>query len=222
MTETMSLPEANLIGAGGLDLDACAAVEFLAIGAHAVRRSALARQSRVLVVGAGPIGLGGALFAGIAGGDVALMDRDAARLDAVRDIVGAGPMILADETAPEIISRATSGDGYDVVFDATGNQASMERGFDYIAHGGTYVLVSVVKDRIGFLDSEFHKREMTLLGSRNATGADFRRVAMNIKAGRIPLDRIITHRTTLAGAITDLPRWAEEKNGLVKAVIEID
>lgn len=221
MTEMISLPESNLIPAGKLGFDECATVEFLAIGAHAVRRAALNPQSRVLVVGAGPIGLGAAIFAGIGGGVVTLMDRDPGRLDAARSIAGSERVILAGDMAATEIARDTQGDGYDVVFDATGNRMSMEQGFDHVAHGGTYVLVSVVKDTISFSDPEFHKREMSLLGSRNATSEDFRHVADSLEAGLIPVDRIITHRTSLSGAVTDLPRWAQEKMGLVKAVIEV-
>ena len=108
----------------------------------------------------------------------------------------------------------TSGEYFDVVFDATGNPQSMQKGFDFVAHGGRYVLVSVVKSAITFEDADFHRKEMTLLGSRNATSVDFDRVVAAIREGRVPLDKIITHRTTLAGAARDLPIWATTKTGL--------
>ena len=108
-----------------------------------------------------------------------------------------------------------------MVFDATGVAVSIEAGFALVAHGGTYVLVSVVKDTISFADPEFHKREMTLVGSRNATREDFEHVVASMKSGAIPLDAIVTHRTTLDGVVQDLPRWAHEKAGLIKAVIEV-
>ena len=80
MCERISVPERNLYPAGSLTLDEAASVEFLAIGAHAVARGGLGAGDRTLVIGAGPIGLGAALFAGIAGGEVTLMDREADRL----------------------------------------------------------------------------------------------------------------------------------------------
>jgi threonine dehydrogenase-like Zn-dependent dehydrogenase len=83
------------------------------------------------------------------------------------------------------------------------------------------VLVSVVKEVIAFSDPEFHKREMTLIGSRNALRQDFDHVIASLRAGLIPMHRIITHRTTLAGAVNDLPKWAGDKKGLVKAVIRV-
>ena len=81
MAERFVLPEQNLYPTEGLSLDQAAMVEFLAIGAHAVRRSRLAAGDRALVVGAGPIGIGAALFARLAGAQVTLMDRAPAVLD---------------------------------------------------------------------------------------------------------------------------------------------
>jgi threonine dehydrogenase-like Zn-dependent dehydrogenase len=111
--------------------------------------------------------------------------------------------------------------GFDVVFDATGNGQSMMSGFQHVAHGGTYVLVSVVKDDITFSDPEFHKREMSLIGSRNATAEDFAHVVASIAAGRVPLDLLATHETTLDLVSQDLPRWSHDKRGLVKALVRV-
>ena len=112
-------------------------------------------------------------------------------------------------------------EGFDVVFDATGSRASIEHGFALAAHGGRYCLVSVVKGDITFVDADFHRKELTLMGSRNALDGDFERVIAAIKAGDAKAAHWITHRTTMQGAIKDLPHWAANKAGLIKAVIEI-
>jgi threonine dehydrogenase-like Zn-dependent dehydrogenase len=80
----------------------------------------------------------------------------------------------------------------------------------------------VVTENVTFSDPEFHKREMTLLGSRNALWSDFETVVTAIERGRVPLPRLLTHRTSLAGAVSELPRWTKEKKGLVKAMIELE
>jgi 2-desacetyl-2-hydroxyethyl bacteriochlorophyllide A dehydrogenase len=212
MAERLVLPAANLIRGDGLSPDHCAAVEFLAIGAHAVRRAAIAKGERVLVVGAGPIGLGAALFAKVARAQVAVHDLDPERVVTAREIVGVEPL--------ETLTPQMDGKGFDVVMDATGSRASIEAGFEFVSNGGRYVLISVVKDAITFQDPDFHRKEMTLLASRNATAEDFAHVMAAMRAGLVPVDRLITHRTTLAKAVTDLPRWATSKSGLIKAVIE--
>ena len=222
MGEWLCLPEKNIIPADGLSADAAASVEFLAIGAHAVRRSGMKSGASALVIGAGPIGLGAALFAQIAGGEVTVMDRDLARLELASAATGISRTILADATAPENVFQSTQGNGFDAVFDATGNRASMESSFGHVAHGGSYVMVGLVKENITFFDPDFHKREMTLMASRNATAQDFEQVISAVKSGYIPISKLITHRTSLAEAITMLPFWAHEKNGLIKAIIEIE
>jgi len=83
------------------------------------------------------------------------------------------------------------------------------------------VLVSVVQGDITFTDADFHRRETTLLGSRNATQVDFERVIQAIRDGKVKSEAWISHRTSMHGAVQDLPRWASEKTGLIKAVIEI-
>ncbi|PYB74110.1 zinc-binding alcohol dehydrogenase family protein [Rhizobium wuzhouense] len=221
MCEEITVPAGNLYPADDLSPEAAATVEFLAIGAHAVRRSMAPSGSRTLVIGAGPIGLGTAIFARIAGHAVTLLDTSRERLAMAADRLNFASGLLADDTLEEAVAELTGGDGFDVVFDATGYRASMERAFRFVAHGGSLVLVSVVKEDITFSDPEFHKREMMLIGSRNATREDFDHVRKSIADGLVPIDQLITHRTTLPDLATDLPRWAREKSGLIKALIQI-
>jgi 2-desacetyl-2-hydroxyethyl bacteriochlorophyllide A dehydrogenase len=221
MTELISVPPVNLVRADGLSVDECAAVEFLAIGAHAVRRAAVSGSDNVLVVGAGPIGLGAALFARLTGARVVVLDHDSERAETAESIIGVTALPAVGD-ALQAAKASTEGNGFDVVFDATGSQKAMEAGFDFVAHGGRYVLVSVIKDSVTFMDPDFHRKEITLLGSRNATNQDFERVIGAMRDGDVPVDRLITHRTDMAGAVKDIPRWATEKSGLVKAVVELD
>lgn len=220
LCEEIVVPAANLYPAGGLSLEAAATVEFLAIGAHAVRRARAPEGSRSLVIGAGPIGLGTALFSRIAGHTVTLLDTSAERLAMASERFGFSG-VLADENAAAALALRVQGEGFDVVFDATGHAGSMETAFSHVAHGGTLVFVSVVKDAIRFSDPEFHKREMTLVGSRNATAEDFRHVVASIAAGMVPVEALVTHRTTLEAVPADLARWATRKHGLIKAVVKV-
>jgi 2-desacetyl-2-hydroxyethyl bacteriochlorophyllide A dehydrogenase len=221
LTGLLSVPYGNLIRAQGLGPDECAIVEFLAIGAHAVRRGAVTSRDRVLVVGAGPIGLGVALSARASGAEVAVLDRDADRAASAQAILDVAA-VPAEGDASEAVRAFTRGTGFDIVFDATGSQAAMERGFEFVAHGGRYVLVSVIKDTVTFADPDFHRKEMTLFGSRNATNEDFHWVMGAIRSGDVPVDRLITHRTSLVDAVQAIPVWAVQKTGLIKALIEIE
>ena len=221
MAGLLSIPPQNLVRADGLAVDECAVVEFLAIGAHAVRRGGVTARDRVLVVGTGPIGLGVVLFAKFLGADVTVFDRDRERGTSAAEIAGVRAMATKGDLA-ETVQTLTSGEGFDIVFDATGNQQAMEKGFAFVAHGGRYVLVSVIKDPITFSDPDFHRKEMSLLGSRNATSEDFEQVIEAIRVGKVPVARLITHRTSLTDAVAKIPIWAHQKQGLIKALIELD
>ncbi|NQZ33572.1 MAG: zinc-binding alcohol dehydrogenase family protein [Oceanospirillaceae bacterium] len=221
MCEYLQVPEQYVITTKGMDLDQLAVVECLAIGAHAVRRAKLAAGSTVLVVGAGPIGMGIMQFAKEAGAKVFVMDMNQERLAFCKEKLGADQIIQVGPQAREQIATLTDGDFIDTVFDATGNPKAMEAGFQLVAHGGSYVLVSVVKADISFSDPEFHKREMTLLGSRNATREDFEHVVNCLDKGSVKANVMITHRGKLLDLPKLLPSWCKAESGVIKAVVEV-
>lgn len=221
MTEYLALPARFVFKTDGISLDDAAMLEFLAIGAHAVRRGGVRPGQNVLVVGAGPIGIAVALFARLKGGNVTVLDSREDRLAFCRTALGIEQTVRVDDNDKATLSALTGGEFFDVVFDATGNVKAMERGLEFVAHGGTYVLVSIVLDRISFADPEFHKRETSLLGSRNATADDFREVLAAMKAGLVPTGLMNTHRTTLAEFVDVLPRWMDPAAGVIKAIVEV-
>lgn len=221
MCEFMLVPEAALYPAGSLTPDQGAMVEFLAVGAHGVRRAAVEAGQRVLVVGIGPIGLGAALIARLEGAEVAVLDANEARVRKARDEFGFTQAAVVGPDAKEALASFTNGEFFDVVIDATGNAMAIEAGFELVAHGGAYVLVSVVKENITFSDPEFHKREMTLLGSRNATREDFEYVIARIDNGELPTDKLHTHSCELGELPTRLPEWSASPDQVIKAIARV-
>ena len=219
LAEYLSVNDAFVFKADGVTLDEAAMIEFLAIGAHAVKRGSVGSGSRVLVVGAGPIGIAVALFCQLEGADVTAIDGREDRLEFCRNVLGT-TVLAADEQAEQRLRKLTNGDFFDVVFDATGNSKAMESGFAYVGHAGSYVLVSIVNSTIGFSDPEFHRREMTLLGSRNATVADFERVIAAMRAGLVPTQALNTHRVSLAQLPQVLPEWMSPAAGVIKGIVE--
>jgi 2-desacetyl-2-hydroxyethyl bacteriochlorophyllide A dehydrogenase len=220
LAQYVCVPERFVFSARGISLDDAAMIEFLAIGAHAVRRADVRPGQRVLVSGSGPIGIACALFAKLRGGEVTVIDSRPERLSLCREKLGiAHALNLSADMQAELLS-ITGGDMFDVVFDATGNPQAMENGFRYIAHGGTYVLVSVVSADIKFSDPEFHKREVTLMGSRNATAEDFDLVLKSMRAGKIPTGDLNTHRAPMQELPATLPQWIKPESQVIKAMVE--
>jgi 2-desacetyl-2-hydroxyethyl bacteriochlorophyllide A dehydrogenase len=220
LAQYVCVPERFAFSARGISLDEAAMIEFLAIGAHAVRRADVKPGQRVLISGCGPIGIACALFAKLRGGDVAVVDSRPERLDLCRERLGIPHALKLSTDLDASLLSISGGDMFDVVFDATGNAQAMENSFRYIAHGGTYVLVSVVNADIKFSDPEFHKREVTLMGSRNATEEDFDLVLESIRAGAIPTAALHTHRAPLQELPVTLARWLKPESKVIKAMVE--
>lgn len=217
MCSRVAVPSSNLYHASGLTSVQAAMVEFLAIGAHAVRRAGPIVNERVLVTGAGPIGIGTALFARLSGAEVHLLDLSEKRLARAEELFGFKDTHLVGTG----FMNGKLEDGFDVVFDATGNAAAIEAGFSLLAHGSRYVLVSVVKDAISFSDPEFHKRESQIIGSRNAIRADFEQVILAIRDNQIDTDALCSMTIPLSEFEEQFPKLAEDREVLIKAIVTL-
>ncbi|HEX3983569.1 MAG TPA: zinc-binding alcohol dehydrogenase family protein [Acidisoma sp.] len=221
MAEYLAVPAANVIAAPELSLDQAAMVEFLAIGAHGIRRGNVTPEDRVLVVGAGPIGIAATVFAQARGTAVTIMDLRQDRLDFASGTLGVAHTVAAGPDARDQLEGLTDGEFFDVVVDATGHPPSMNAGLGYVGHGGRYVLLSIVAADITFPDPEFHKRETTLLASRNATRDDFATVMAAMAAGHVPTAALASHRAPLADGAAAIPIWARPETGVIKALLEV-
>src|SRR6201996_5437286 len=221
MVEYLSVPSASLVHGRGLTHDQLALIEPLAIGAHAVRRAAVQPDEFVLVVGAGPIGLGVMESARIAGGQVIAMDINEARLGFCRDRLHLLHTVnAAEEDVMEKLRHITRGDMPTVVIDATGSLKAINHAFQYMAHGARYVLVGLQKGNIEFSHPEFHKREGTLMSSRNATRADFELVMDSMRSGLIDPTTYITHRVRFDEVKDQFASWLNPATGVIKAMVE--
>ncbi|MCC3372006.1 zinc-binding alcohol dehydrogenase family protein [Cohnella sp. REN36] len=221
MRELISVPVTHLINANGLSLDEAAVIEPLSIGAHAVRRSELRPGENALVIGAGPIGLGVMAFAKQRGAQVIAMDIHDERLAFCQQWAKVDHTVHTRKDPDLQLLRLTEGEYPTVVFDATGNAASMTDAFRYVAHGGKLVYVGLVKGEIAFDDPEFHKREMTLMGSRNATKEDFLHVLEVVGSGAIDVGSYITHRSSFEEMIDRFDDWLDPRSNVIKAMVEL-
>lgn len=220
--ERIVVPAAKLHASKNLSLDQLALVETLGIGAHAVDRAQLEAGETVLVIGTGPIGLAVIQFAHAAGAKVIAMDVNDTRLQFCRDTLGVAHTVNA--TVPDVVAELaslTNGDLPTAVFDATGNPKSMMASFNYPAHGGRLVFVGLFQGDVTFNDPNFHKRELTLMGSRNARSADFPRIIALIESGKVDTTPWITHRAPFDAVPEQFPSWVKPETGVLKAMIEL-
>ncbi|MEM7386464.1 MAG: zinc-binding alcohol dehydrogenase family protein [Verrucomicrobiota bacterium] len=216
----LTMPAHKLHASASLSFDQLALVETLCIGAHAIERARPGRDDRILIVGAGPIGLGALQFARLESETIAVMDVNPSRLDFCNKELGIEKTLLATDEPVEALRELFDGLLPTIVIDATGHQGSMEKSFSLLSNGGTLVFLGIFAGPIAFHDPEFHRRELTVMASRNATAATFQHVITSIESGRVSTDPWITHRIPFEESVTQLP-LLEKEPGLLKAMVGI-
>ena len=216
----IKVPARKLHPASDLGLEQLALVETLGIGCHAVNRSLSRSDETALVIGSGPIGLAVIEFVKAAGVKLHVIEPHERRREYVREHHRS--VRVHERLAPEELPAANEGRLADVVFDATGNAASMARAFEYAAFGGKVVYVGITTEPVPLNDPLFHRRELTLLASRNALSADFRYILDLIRRGVINTAPWITHRMKFGEVPEMFPKLLEPGSGVVKAMIEME
>jgi 2-desacetyl-2-hydroxyethyl bacteriochlorophyllide A dehydrogenase len=222
LCEMLSLPARKLHPSTELTFDQLALVETLAIGCHALARARPIPDEFVLVIGAGPIGLAVIQFAVESGARVIVLDVNRKRLEFCKNNLGISDLIDGSIEQPlERLKTITDGDLPTVVIDATGNPNSMMKSFDFPAPGGRMVFVGLCQGDICFNDANFHRRELTLMASRNALPKDFTKIIQLISSNRIDTMPWITHRPRLDEVVDVFPALLRQDTNVVKAMIEI-
>lgn len=222
MQQYISVPSEYLVHGEGLSYDELALIEPLAIGAHGVRRAQVQEGDFVLVVGAGPIGLGTMEFARIAGAHVIALDVNKKRLQFCKENLNVYATVCAsDADVLEQLAAITNGDMPTTVIDATGNLRAINNGINYLAHGGNYVLIGLQKEHFSFSHPEFHKRETALLSSRNAIRGDFEHVIACMKKGLVLPKTYITHNMNFEEIKSNFPALLDPNTGVIKAMAHL-
>ena len=221
MRERINVPIDKLHRANDLPFKQLTMVEMLCIGAHAARRAQIVPGEFALVIGAGPIGLGATQFAALDGARVIAMDIADSRLERVHEQPGIEFVVDGrGDVAAQLHAITGDDDLPTVVFDATGNPRSMMDSFNLTAQGGRLIFVGLVQDDITFNDPEFHRRELTLKSSRNATAQDFDRVLAALAGRSIHVEPWITHHASPEEMLEQFESWTRPETGVVKAMLE--
>jgi alcohol dehydrogenase len=207
----IKVPAHKLHPAKELEYEQLALVETLGIGCHAVNRGAPQAGETVLVIGAGPIGLSVIEFARLTGARLIVIEPNSRRREFVR----------ANYLLEEVHESLEPSPLADVVFDATGHPASMSRALEYAAFGGRVVYVGITSEPIALNDPLLHRRELTLLATRNAVASDFTRILQLIREGRIQTQPWITHRVGFEELPSAFPTLLKPESGMVKAVVQM-
>ena len=220
LQEYMSLPERHLLKNPFPDqVDEAAIIEPLTIGHHAVSRMHLAEGSRILILGAGPIGAACAVCARALGMDVTLADINPSRREFVKHSFDFPVFHPGEKSEKKEMMDKTGREGYHGVIDTTANKASMEQAFTWLAHGGEIVFVGTFNGTLEINEAAFHMKEPSLHVTRNSTPDDYRAVIRLWREGRIDPGLFITDRISFQDAGTEILKWADGNKDVFKGIV---
>ena len=181
-----------------LPVDAAAQVEPATVALHGVRRRPPRLGDRVLVLGAGPIGLYAAQLARIAGaGEVYVLEPRPERC-ALASTLGATLALAPEPAGLEAIRARTGGLGVDLVYECSGSQAAMDAGFDLVRPGGAFMLIGVASAGIRLDPLACITKEILLDNATAHHHHEFRITIDLMRDGRLHTDAI--HSRTVAPA----------------------
>ena len=220
MTEYISHPAKKLHTSKKLSYEQLALIETLGIGLHAVKRSKVIKEDIVLIIGAGPIGLGVANFAKSKGAKICIADTSSSRLDYAREHKLLDVSYLVEnKIESDDLKKALNNQSPTVIFDATGNRHSMANTFEIIAQGGTIVFVGLFIGDMTFNDPNFHKREVTLMASRNSLPEDFREIMTAMEKEEIDINIWLTHNLPFNNLLSEFEQLTKPESKVIKAMI---
>lgn len=172
-------------------LDHAALVEPVAVAVHDVRRSELKAGDKVVVIGAGPIGVLIASVSTAAGAEVVVVELDPARRTAAAAL---GLRTLDPSSVDEAawVDDWTGGAGADIVFEVSGAAAAVLAATSLVMVRGTLVIVAIHPDPRPVDLHRVFWRELRLLGTRVYEREDFTEAVRLVAGGAVPVDALIT------------------------------
>jgi 2-desacetyl-2-hydroxyethyl bacteriochlorophyllide A dehydrogenase len=213
MRERILLPAKQMYKCATLPPEQIPLVETLGVGIHAVGRSAAQPGERAIVAGAGPIGLSVIEFLRLAGADIAVVEKMPERLDFAARHYGLTRYYPSHKEARQEEPSM-------LVFDCTGDRGSMEQSIHLLQQGGKLIFVGLINDQVSLFDPDLHRREATILSSRNSIAAEHRRVLKLMESGEIDVRGWPTEYAPRARMSKRFPAWLHREAGVVKAVVD--
>lgn len=221
-SEYITLPISRLIDGKGLEPDVLAAIEPFCIGYHGIKRGNVHKGDKVLVVGAGTIGIMAAFSAKHFGAETFLSDVAPEKLAYARETLGFKGTILNSSQGAfdEQVKEITDGNGFDVTVEAVGLPSTFLDCINAACFGGRMIQIGVSKKNADFNFRLLQQKELNVYGSRNALTGDFKELIDIVKSGEIPLRKVITNTYPFEQAPQAFKDFSENQGKMLK--VELD
>ena len=176
---------------------------------------------KVLVVGAGPIGLFALISAKAQGAEVYVADVLDGRLEKAKHFGATGTINSAKTDIREEAMKITGGNGFDVCVEACGLSVTFMACIDCAAFAANIILIGNGKKETTFLHSILLKKELNVFGSRNSYPKDFQAVIDLIASGEVNVLDMVSDIYPMDRADEAFKALASNDGSLAKVLIEM-
>lgn len=219
--EYVTMPVERIYDGKGLDPQVLAAIEPFCISYHGVTRGQVKAGDKVLVVGAGTIGILAALAAKVCGAQVTMSDIAPGKLEIAKGFGVSGTILNSSaEQFAKGVAEATDDNGFDVTIEAVGLPSTFQNCIDAACFGGRMVQIGIGKHNADFNYTLIQKKELNVYGSRNALKADFLALIDLVKSGRAPLKKVITNTYSFRDAAKAFEDFSNNSGDMLKVSID--
>ncbi len=219
--EYVAMPVDRIIPGKGLDAKQLALIEPFSIGYHAVSRAEIKKGDKVLIVGAGPIGLFAMISAKLKGGECYVADVLEHRLELAKEYGASGVINSKKQDILEATKEITKGNGFDVCMEACGLSVTFLNCIDCAAFGANIILIGNGKQDTTFLHSIILKKELNIFGSRNAYTRDFEALIDIVSGGKVDVMKMVSDIVSMDRAEDAFKALSHNDGTLAKILIEI-
>ncbi len=221
-SEYITMPIDRIYDGKGLPAKTLALIEPFCISYHGVSRANVQKGDRVLVLGAGTIGVLAAVSAKALGAKVYIADVAKEKIEYAIHTFDLEGGILNDtaENFTKKVNEYTVDKGFDVTIEAVGLPATFQNCIDAVAFGGKMIQIGVGKKTHDFDFTLLQKKELNVFGSRNALKKDFLELIDLVKSGRVDLEKIVTNTYKMEDAAKAFADFDKNAASMLKVVLE--
>ncbi|MDR1535247.1 MAG: zinc-binding dehydrogenase [Planctomycetota bacterium] len=216
-----AIPLDRLYPSRGLGVGETALVEPFCISYHGVKRAGLRPGEKVLVIGAGTIGVLAMLAARHFGAEAYVTDVAPGKLAHAEKLGAAGTFVNSSRRAlGEWTERVTSGEGFAATIEAVGLPSTFVDAVDAAASAGRVVVIGVSKQNApDFNFTAIQKKELAIFGSRNALRRDFSEVVDLMLASGFSAEKLVSAVYDFADASAAFRDFSEKAGEMLKVLI---
>ena len=222
LQQQLLVPAAQVFPVGDQDPALAALIEPVSIAVRAVVRGRVAAGENVVVLGAGPIGQALALAATDRGASVLLVDTLASRL-ARGEAMGADVLeVGADDDLGAAVREWAGVEGPEVVIEATGVPALVQRSVELVSHAGRVVVVGLSADHAPVRVGDLPLKEIDVLGVSCCGADEFAAAVELVGRRRDAAAGLVTHEFALEQAPEAIAYAIAHPAEVMKAVVRLD